>query len=250
MDTKRDQTTVDFFADDIREISKKTQKLIKKSIGLFAEGEFDEVRDLLEDSKVMRYSVQAYIESLAIENQEKDMLVQAGYVSAVIDSMQLYIDELKVEKEVQKIPTRYKEELLCILKKRGTLLHKDLAAELRVSDNGLTPIIKKMNSTSVRLINVEEISKYKLYSLTPVANQYVVKRLLNKPKNDKTIDIGSIVRGKSRKSKGEMMWGGFSGFVCHVTPTFEPMSVIKETGNRYMCYSDEGDKKNKKFSLA
>ena len=48
MDIGRDQTIANFFTDDIREISEKTQRLIKKTIGLFAEGEFDGVKDLLE----------------------------------------------------------------------------------------------------------------------------------------------------------------------------------------------------------
>ena len=71
------------------------------------------------------------------------------------------------------------------LKKRGTLLHKDLAAELGVSASELTDLIRKMNSTSVKLINVEAVSKYKLYSLTPIANQYIKKHFLDERKSDK-----------------------------------------------------------------
>lgn len=247
MDIGRDQTIANFFTDDIREISEKTQRLIKKTIGLFAEGEFDGVKDLLEDSKAMRYSGQAYIESLNIENHEKDMMVQAGYISAIIDSMQLYIDELKVQKEIQNISTGYKEELLRILKKRGTLLHKDLAAELRVSDSGLTPIIKKMNSTSVKLVNVEEISKYKLYSLTPIANQYVVKKLLNKPKNDKMIDFKETVSEKGRKDKGEVIREGFTSFAY---PFFGSVCNLRESSIRHMYYPSDLGKGHRKFDPA
>lgn len=246
MNIGRDQTIVNFFTDNIREISEKTQRLIKKSIGLFAEGNFEGVKDLLEASKVMRYSIQAYIESLSIEGDEKDMLVQAGYTSAIIDSMQLYIDELKVQKEIQSISTRYKEDLLCILKRRGTLLHKDLAVELGLSDSGLTPVIKKMNSTSVKLVNVEEISKYKLYSLTPIANQYVVKKLLDKPRHDKTTDFKEIVSEKDGKDK-ETILEYFTNFAYYTYQPFAPMSNRKGNSVRYTYYPPEWGQGHRKF---
>ncbi len=243
MNTGKDQTIVNYFTDDVREIRKKTQRLIKKSIGLFAEGEFDDVKDLLEMSKTMRYSIQAYIESLDMEHDEKDKLVQAGYVSAIIDSMQLYIDELKVQKEVQSISTRYKEQLLYILKNRGTLLHKDLAAELRVSDSGLTPIIKKMNSTSVKLVNVEEISKYKLYSLTPIANQYIAKQLSDKLKSDKMINFEPLILEKGRKDKSESILGNPLCFVYQLGV----VSNTKENGVNRMYYPSGWGQVHRKY---
>lgn len=183
--TQMNQLISNFFLDNTEEIRTKTRRLVKKMTDLFAELKYEEIEILLEEARPMRYSLQGYIESIEIDDNKKSMLVQAGYNSAIIDTLQLYMNEVNVQKEIQSIPTQYKDKLLHILKKRGTLLHKDLAAELGVSASELTNLIKKMNSTSVKLINVEAVSKYKLYSLTPIANQYIKKHISDKRKNDK-----------------------------------------------------------------
>lgn len=137
------QLISNFFLDNTEEIRTKTRRLVKKMTDLFAELKYEEIEILLEEARPMRYSLQGYIESIEIDDNKKSMLVQAGYNSAIIDTLQLYMNEVNVQKEIQSIPTQYKDKLLHILKKRGTLLHKDLAAELGVSASELTNLIKK-----------------------------------------------------------------------------------------------------------
>lgn len=141
--TQMNQLISNFFLDNTEEIRTKTRRLVKKMTDLFAELKYEEIEILLEEARPMRYSLQGYIESIEIDDNKKSMLVQAGYNSAIIDTLQLYMNEVNVQKEIQSIPTQYKDKLLHILKKRGTLLHKDLAAELGVSASELTNLIKK-----------------------------------------------------------------------------------------------------------
>lgn len=177
MTTQINQFVSNFFVDNIATVRSKSQRLMKTFVDLVSEAETDEIAALVEVSKPMRYSIQACIETTKAENESKEILVQAGYNSALIDAMQLYTNQISIQKQIQNIPTQYKDDLLHILKARGTLLHKDLASELGVSPSELTAIIKKMNSTSKKLINIEPVSKFKLYSLTPIANQYIVKHM-------------------------------------------------------------------------
>lgn len=231
MNTQNNQYISNFFADNANEVKRKTQTLIKKVIGLFAEEKFDDVKILLKDVYPMKYSIQECIGSMEIEESKKDMLFQAGYNSAIIDGMQLYTNEVNIQKEVQKIPTQYKDVLLCTLKKRGTLLHKDLAAELGVSSSGLTDIVKKMNSTSVKIINVEEVSKYKLYSLTPAANRYVVKNMLDMPKSNKTVLVHTVSPAHERINRAEAI----EFVACSKVQNFLSLSNYIEAEKKCSC---------------
>lgn len=123
----------------------------------------------------MRYSAQGYLEESKVAKKEKETFVQIGYEYALLDVMQMYLEKLNVQNEIQQISTKYKDEVLSVLAKRGTMLHGDLASTIEVSASGLNAIIKRMNATSVKLINVEEVSKYKLYSITPIAYKYITE---------------------------------------------------------------------------
>ena len=89
--------------------------------------------------------------------------------------MQIYLNKVSAQKEIDKIKTKYKDDVLRILMKNRIMFHKDLAGALGVSPSGLNAIIKQMNASSVKLINTDNASKFKLYSLTPVAYQYCSK---------------------------------------------------------------------------
>ena len=55
------------------------------------------------------------------------------------------------------------------------MFHKDLANAIGVSPSGLNAVIKQMNAYPVKTINIQDVSKYKLYSMTPVAYRYCMK---------------------------------------------------------------------------
>lgn len=180
MSKYQDKYVSNFFADESENIQEKTQDLAKLLVELMVEANFSEINCLLQETKVMSYSIQGYIESLKLADKEKDMLLHAGYNSALLDLMRLYTKKLYVQEEINRIKTGYKDKVLRILDKRGTLLHKDLAGELKVTPSGLTAIIKQMNATSVKLINTEEFSKFKMYSLTAIARYYIEKSMSDK----------------------------------------------------------------------
>lgn len=181
MDTYQEKYTSNFMVDEPEKIREKTQRLIKMLTETLAEADFSEIDHLLQETKPMGYSIQGYLERLQLAKREKDMLMHAGYNSALLDMMRLYTANLYAQEEIQRVTTKYRDVILRILDKRGTLLHKDLAVELMTTTNNLTAIIKQMNATSVKLIHVEEFSKFKAYSLTPIARQYIEKRMPDTP---------------------------------------------------------------------
>lgn len=173
MNTYQEKYVSNFMVDKPEQIRAKTQRLTQYMVQTFIESNFAEINGLLQGTKVMDYTIQGYLQDVKLDIEEKQMLVEAGYNSALLDVMRLYIEKLYAKEEIHKIKTSYRDRVLHILDKRGSLLHKDLASELMVSASGLTAIIRQMNATSVKLIHVEEFSKFKVYSLTPIARRYI-----------------------------------------------------------------------------
>ena len=199
MNTYQEKYTSNFMVDEPEEIREKTQRLIKILAETLTEANFTEINHLLQVTKPMSYSIQGYLERLQVTKREKDMLMHAGYNSALLDMLRLYTANLYAQEEIQKVTTKYRDMILRILDKRGTLLHKDLAVELMTTPNNLTAVIKQMNATSVKLIHVEEFSKFKAYSLTPIARKYIEKSTPNTPidRNPKQRPIGYEVGQKN-----------------------------------------------------
>ncbi|MBQ2802858.1 MAG: hypothetical protein IJF07_03060, partial [Lachnospiraceae bacterium] len=174
-----------YFLEDSSSAGEKSRKMMNCLIKHLATADYDEIRKLYDAVKPVRYSVQGYMESLGTLTEAQLKLFYAGNTNAILDIMLAYVDKLHAEKEIEKINTKYKLSILYTLAKRGSLLHKQLAATLGVTPSGLTAVIKQMNATSVKLINIEEVSKYTIYSLTPVAYQYVLKNNIKNFANEK-----------------------------------------------------------------
>lgn len=164
-----------FFENGQPDIKSKAARLSRWLTELIVENDFAGINEMYAATKNTRYSAQSYLEEISENGEEKEKVVCAGYIYALIDLMQQYIEKLSTENEIYKVKTQYRDSVLYIIAKKGNILHKDLAAALGVSPSALTAIIKLINGTSVRLINVNEVSKYKIYSLTPAAFQYVMK---------------------------------------------------------------------------
>ncbi len=199
MNAYQENYTSNFMVDEPEKIREKTQKLVKILTETLTEANFTEIAHLLQETKSMSYSIQGYLERLQLAKCDKDMLMHAGYNSALLDMMRLYTANLYTQEEIKKVATKYRDTILRILDKRGTLLHKDLAAELMIAPNNLTAVIKQMNATSVKLIHAEEFSKFKAYSLTPIARQYIEKHIPDTPidRNPKQRYLGYVVERKT-----------------------------------------------------
>lgn len=162
-----------FYTDDLRVIQKNNQRLLSVLADLFVDADYKGVNDIWSAIKHTKYSIQGYLEMADCSEEVRDKVYDAGYAAALIDLSKLYVKRSITDADIAGIKTGYKERILSILFERGTLLHKELAAALDVSASGLNAIVKLMNGTSVKMINVEEVSKYKLYSLTPIAYKYI-----------------------------------------------------------------------------
>lgn len=188
MGTYRERYVFNFFKASPKEMQEKARGLARQMVDFLIETNCGEMSLLFEECKSMRYSAQGYLEESKVAKNERETLVQTGYQCALMDVMQMYLEHLNTQYEVQKISTKYRDEVLSVLAKRGTMLHGDLASAIEVSASGLNAVIKRMNATPVKLISVEEVSKYKLYSITPIAYKYITEC---KPELTVQIEMGN-----------------------------------------------------------
>lgn len=215
---------LNFFTDDSKMLKSKLKQILKNLTCFILETDFDGIKEMYTLTKSMKYSGQGYLESLKNFDDEKQKIFDIGYAYALTDFMQMYMDKLYVEKEILNIKTRYKDNVMYILAQQGRLLHKDLAAKLGVSPSGLNAVIKQMNSQPVKLINVEEISKFKIYSLTPVAYQYLVKHNINnfldkKQKQEEKIHITYKMLETESKETRPTIFNNFIKFDTYLKNT-------------------------------
>ncbi len=172
--------TANFFADEAGTREEKIRSAAKSFINLMIESQYEEIITFYKETKPSRYSGQAYFQELKIEEDLKKSIFDIGYNDALLDLMQLYLEKVSSQKEIDGVKTKYKDDILRILMEKRIMFHKDLAGAIGVSASGLTAVIKQMNATSVKLINIDKISKFTLYSLTPAAYQYVQKSSVQK----------------------------------------------------------------------
>lgn len=79
----------------------------------------------------------------------------------------------KIEREINQVRSKYGEKILYILKSERSMYHGDLAAKLEISPSGLNAIVKKMTEGEIPLIRVEQVGKFKKYSLPDEVRQYM-----------------------------------------------------------------------------
>ncbi len=183
--TIRNDYVINYFCDDKQKIEKNIYKIYLEYISGITEKKLDIIKDLYQKVKALKYAGQGYIESFDHLEEKYEYLINIGYVNALIDSMQKYIQKLDREDDILKVNTKYKQPILKALGMKGCLLHKDLAAWLGISTSALNAVIGRMNRQKTKLINIECVSKYKLYSLTPAAYQYAKKNgLLTDPEEN------------------------------------------------------------------
>ena len=75
------------------------------------------------------------------------------------------VDYKIIQQQIIQSRTKYCEPILKLLFQEGELYHGDLADKLKVSPSGLNNVIKKIMETNPPLIIVNQIGKYKIYTL-------------------------------------------------------------------------------------
>lgn len=166
---------VNFFIDAVSKIELKMHQLVEKIIEMLISAETVELKDIITALKSVKYSGQAYMESLEDMDEKYRRVFDIGYLQAVFDLTDLYERRINVKREIDKIRTGYRDRIFFYLCSHTTLLHKELASLLQISPSGLNAVIKMMNAEGVKTINAEKVSKYTVYSLTPIAYQYAVQ---------------------------------------------------------------------------
>lgn len=164
-----------YFIDELENIEIKMKRMAQTIVSFIVESKFDDIKQFWQINRFIRNSGQAYLQEQNIDDRIKRYIYSVGYSDAILDSLQMYIEKISEEREIDRIKTKYKDAIFRILTERRTVFHGDLAKALNVSASALNDIIKHMNASNVQLVKVERISKYTLYSLTPVAYQYYIK---------------------------------------------------------------------------
>lgn len=178
---------INFFADAVSKIELKMQQFLEKIIEILISSEAAELNRILNEMKSIKYSGQGYMESLEDSDENYRKVFDIGYLHALFDLADLYERSTNAEREIDKIRTGYRDEIFFYLSRRITLFHKELASLLQVSPSGLNAIIKLMNAEGVKTVNIEKVSKYTVYSLTPAAYQYALKRKICDYHQDKKL---------------------------------------------------------------
>lgn len=237
MGTYREKYVFNFFRASQEEMREKVQGLARKLVEILILANFGEMSMLFEECKSIRYSAQGYLEDSKVAENEKKTLVQAGYECALMDVAQMYLERLKAQNEVLQISTKYKDEILSVLAKRGTMMHGDLASAIEVSASGLNAIIKRMNATPVKLVNVEEVSKYKLYSITPIAYKYITER-----KPELTIQIET---GRSFEKEQRELFMQYAVGICEIMNKRKLLEDSRSISGKNTVWEFKPEKNNK-----
>lgn len=82
------------------------------------------------------------------------------------------IDYAVIRNQIIQSRTKYCEPILRLLFQEGELYHGDLAEKLKVSPSGLNSVIKKMQESDPSIIIVNQIGKYKIYTLPEYVKDY------------------------------------------------------------------------------
>ncbi|MCH5264764.1 MAG: winged helix-turn-helix domain-containing protein [Lachnospiraceae bacterium] len=86
--------------------------------------------------------------------------------------MSLNIERTTIQNQIIQSRTKYCEPILKLLFQEGELYHGDLADKLNISPSGLNAVIKKMQETDPPIIIINEIGKYKIYTLPDYMKEY------------------------------------------------------------------------------
>lgn len=78
---------------------------------------------------------------------------------------------MQMEDTIRQVRSKYTKKILDTLAEEGNLYHGDLADKISLSASGLNAIIRKMQELEV-LIKIDEIGKYKIYSLSDETKKY------------------------------------------------------------------------------
>ena len=81
----------------------------------------------------------------------------------------------QIERQIDQIRSKHTRPILKLLEHEHSMYHGELAEQLNISPSGLNAIIKKMLAAELPLIEVDQIGKFKKYSLSKeIAEHFTV----------------------------------------------------------------------------
>ena len=172
---EKEKRRINFFVDAPSDIHVKMKSLLTEAVDLMVDADIEKLEELYVEVKSSKYSGQGYLETLPDYDGAKEKCFDVGYTYALLETMRSYAGKAATDKEIERIKTKYKNKIFKCLGERGTVFHRDLAIYLGISNSALNAVIKRMNETGVKTVNVEKAGKYTLYSLTAQAYRYVYK---------------------------------------------------------------------------
>lgn len=93
-----------------------------------------------------------------------------------------------MEQEMDKIRSKYGEKILKKLWENRMMYHGDLATQLSLSPSGLNAIIKKMEQVTPSLVHIEQVGKFKKYSLSDEMQEYMDHAYSSQPERGEQLE--------------------------------------------------------------
>lgn len=89
----------------------------------------------------------------------------------------------KNESIIRRFLTKQMVRILLLLL-NDTMTNKEIAEQMHLTSSALSNILQRMKKCEIDLITAEKKERYVLYTLTPIAREYVVKNLIVREKSD------------------------------------------------------------------
>lgn len=164
-----------FDKSDKKEIESAMRNLSKAFSECLSIGNLEEMEKLFNDCKQMRYSAQAYLEQENCEKIDKDILINIGYARAILDSMQLWIEERKFQDRMRNL-SEIQMRVLFELYKCLMMSQKEISNRFGLDEEKVKDIISDINKENISVIKQEDVVGEEIYTITPRSHRYISKK--------------------------------------------------------------------------
>lgn len=166
---------VNFVNPDKKEIENAMRNLSKAFSKCLSIGNFEDMENLFNNCKQMRYSAQAYLEQENCVELDKDILVNIGYARAILDSMKLWIEERKFQERMENL-SEIKRRILFELYKCVMMSRKEISNRFGIDEEKVNGIISDINKEDISVIKQENVRGKEIYTITPRAHKYISEK--------------------------------------------------------------------------
>lgn len=134
----------------------------------------DEMKQLFNDCKEMRYSAQAYIDMGKESGFDADILVSIGYMRSMLDCLQLWIEDLEIQNHVERLEVIQRQILIKVYQ-HTEMTDIDLSQEFGIEADKVNKVVSGINKGNMKMIAEDRCGNMTVYSITPKAYMYFNK---------------------------------------------------------------------------